>query len=283
MEPFEHFDLIDVDKEWMRGFRGYWLRVRGIVTAVGTPSTASTFLKYHDYVGWTAFALLILLGLCLGAFLLIYRREFTRQCRANTSLHELFHASRFEIWKLHNSTDESEFMARLEGFHNTLAERIAGFFRDSVGDSSINVAIRLAESVCGKDQYATRGRSSKMDPRRAEQTEPLGFDEGLARHLTENQRMGVTIIRDVDQALVKGIWKRTKNDSLPDMKTLMISPINGFAKNAQKVMLGVVYVTSRKNPFRASHTIPLKALADLLGFLYPSIMERSPLRVQGAN
>ena len=74
--------------------------------------------------------------------------------------------------------------------------------------------------------------------------------------------MGVIFIRDIPAAIEMGWWKECKTDALPDVKTLLIAPINGYI-NGQKHMLGLLYVTSPHDVFRLIHAEPLKALSDL--------------------
>lgn len=98
-------------------------------------------------------------------------------------------------------------------------------------------------------------------------------DEGIALALRQKGIKGVFLIPEIDVAINCGYWKETPNDKLPDVKTLMVAPVNGW-DGENKVMLGILYVTSRNNPFVARHTLPLKAFADILGLAYPSLLTR---------
>jgi hypothetical protein len=112
-----------------------------------------------------------------------------------------------------------------------------------------------------------------MEPTRKENSEPIPADKGLASALRQKGNLGVFIIRDIAEAVDSGMWMKTKNDSLPDVRTLMVAPINGW-EHGEKVMIGILYVTSRKNPFAPAHTLPSKAIADLLGLVYPIVFIR---------
>jgi hypothetical protein len=83
--------------------------------------------------------------------------------------------------------------------------------------------------------------------------------------------VGVVIINSIAAATDAGWWMKSQNDDLSDVKTLMVTPINGW-EHGQKVMLGILYITSIQGKFAPIYTLPLKALADALGLVYPIIM-----------
>jgi hypothetical protein len=163
---------------------------------------------------------------------------------------------------------------KLREFHKNMAQRTAIFFRDLLGDESINCALRIAEDVNGVESYVTKARSDRLDNvSREKGSVPLPADKGLAAVLLSNERLGVLVIRDIEAATSAGSWMPTPNDKLPDVKTLMVAPVNGWEASA-KVMIGILYVTSQKDRFCAPHTVPLKAVADLLGMVYPIMFKR---------
>jgi hypothetical protein len=140
-----------------------------------------------------------------------------------------------------------------------------------ISDSTINCALRLAELVDGKQVYVTRARSSGLATSRAASSEPLPADQGLPKAMMSRGAVGVVIINSIAAATDAGWWMKSQNDDLSDVKTLMVTPINGW-EHGQKVMLGILYITSIQGKFAPIYTLPLKALADALGLVYPIIM-----------
>ncbi len=86
----------------------------------------------------------------------------------------------------------------------------------------------------------------------------------------KKDKVGVCIFRNLAKAIADEAWKEQPNDRLPDIKTVMIAPINGHI-DGQKSMLGLLYVSSSGNPFLQLHIEPLMAFADTLGLVYPII------------
>lgn len=85
------------------------------------------------------------------------------------------------------------------------------------------------------------------------------------------------IYHDLDEANTFGLYKKTRNDELYslDVKTLMVAPINGLdtLRKKERVMVGLLYVTSKRDSFRSEHIEPLSAIADMLGIAVPQITE----------
>ena len=83
--------------------------------------------------------------------------------------------------------------------------------------------------------------------------------------------MGCYIINDIPKAIETGIWMETGTDNLPDIRSVMIVPINSRI-GGQKQMIGILYVSSAGQPFMQLYIEPLMAFADLLGLVYPMIV-----------
>jgi hypothetical protein len=122
----------------------------------------------------------------------------------------------------------------------------------------------------GRRQYVTVGRSSNLNPKRKNITVPIEDDAGIAGLLRKRDQAGVSIIRSIPEATKYGAWVKCPSDELPDIKTVMVVPINGYIGGV-KTMIGILYITSPKNPFMQMHVEPAMAFADVLGCVYPVI------------
>jgi hypothetical protein len=111
-----------------------------------------------------------------------------------------------------------------------------------------------------------------MEPSRAQNTQPIPSDQGIALALRQKEQQGVFIIENIKDVLGHPLWFPTKTDALEDVKSLMIAPVNGW-ESGSKVMFGILYVTSgRVGKLRPEHTLPMKAFADFLGLIYPKVL-----------
>jgi len=147
---------------------------------------------------------------------------------------------------------------------------MASFFRILMRNKNITCAIRLASLSGGKESYITVARSSGLDLTRKDNTEPIPSDEGVARILRQKNQLGVLIVRDIMEAIKRNTWLPTKNDSLPDVKSVMVAPINGFV-NGHKAMLGLLFIGAKKDIFTRFHVDIVRGFADYMGTVYPVI------------
>lgn len=267
----QHYTSVDPSNEWKRGIVGQLVRVSGIVATIGADGllSAASFVWLH----WTVGAIVVAAGIFLVIWLITVRYYRIQRAESDQSLHFFFHENRDHLAKLVTANSDEEYRHFLDEFHRQTVQRLALFFRDRVGDRTINCAIRLAERKDGHDQYATVARSDGMDPCRNIHTQPIPHDKGLALALMNHELQGVFIVRDIPLAAKGPFWYGTKNDHLTDVKTVMAAPINGW-ENGKKVMLGILFISSKNDVFHEGHTLPLKAFADYLGYVYPAIMRR---------
>ena len=270
----QHCISVDPETEWYAGKFGQLVRLRSIATfgtfkAILTAVVAAT--------GYIAVAIVIaVIAMAVVSIGLVVRRHMIREIKAAEALHALCHQTRDDAAKLMGEPNTPDYPSRLERFDGHTVERVAAFFRAFVGDESIACALRLAEEIGGKDCYVTKARSQGMDPSRAENSQPVPADKGLAWLLMQKQFQGVHIIDSIPGLIQSGAWIETKNDRLTDVRTLMVAPVNGWEGN-EKAMLGILYVTSRRKAvFLPRHTLPLKAVADLLGLVYPLLASGTP-------
>src|SRR4029077_462207 len=128
----------------------------------------------------------------------------------------------------------------------------------------------LAEITDGTIQYVTVARASGLMQERKEFTAPIAALEGIAKVFKEKKCQGAFLIRDLNAAVDAGIWKPMDNDKFEDAKFFLICPVNGW-QDGKRAMIGILFITSRKNNLSPSHWLPQKAIADLLGLVYPMI------------
>uniref|UniRef100_UPI004055D949 hypothetical protein n=1 Tax=Candidatus Electronema sp. TaxID=2698783 RepID=UPI004055D949 len=141
------------------------------------------------------------------------------------------------------------------------------YFRKITKDNTIEVAIRIAfpsESEQGNVVYKTVARTDGLDKNRESTSEPIAANEGLPKYLIENNRRKILIYNDINKAIEKGVFKKTRSEEeFPnEIVTMMVAPLNGY-DGKRKSMIGILYVTSRKkNVFREDHVDCMKFVAD---------------------
>lgn len=141
------------------------------------------------------------------------------------------------------------------------------YFRIITKDNTVEVAIRIAfssETEQGNVVYKTVARTDGLDKNRESTSEPIAANEGLPKYLIENDRRKILIYNDINKAIEKGVFKKTRSEeAFPDeIVTMMVAPLNGY-DGKRKSMIGILYVTSRnKNVFREDHVDCMKFVAD---------------------
>lgn len=269
----EHCIQVDLANEWRRGVVGEIVRLRGIATFFGLDALLSAFA--FAYTHWVIGILAVAFGLFVVAWLFTVRRYRLQRCQSDDAIHNLVHTCRDLCSEIRPVSAKSpKLPLMLNKLHKEAAEGIARYFRIRVNDPTINCAIRLAYSKKGAIYYGTVARSTGMDPLRSQRTKPVRSDEGIANALLSREKQGVFIIRDIENlAKTSGWWATSDNDKCADVKTLMVAPINELSEG-KKVMVGILYVTSSKDKFNNGHTLPMKAIADYLGSVYPFLINK---------
>ncbi|MCA9122194.1 MAG: hypothetical protein H6822_21105 [Planctomycetaceae bacterium] len=269
-QPLQHFKTVDPADEWKRGF-GWFFRIQGIVVSIiaDVGAAVATFIFVHPSVSIVA----IVAGAFFVAWLFTVRHFRLQRFYSDQSLHAFFHHSRDEIARILTSDGDDKYRERLDSFHVNTAQRIAGFFRNRVQGKTTCCAIRLAERVNEQNQYSTVARSDRMHESRKENSQPIPADKGIAHALLQYENQGVIIIDDIQKMVDDPRWCGGKSDTLGDVRSLMISPINGWENDA-KVMLGILFVSSDvPAALHAGHTLAIKAFSDFLGTVYPDLLE----------
>ena len=272
----DHVHGTDADDAWQEDF-GRFLRIRVILSIIGIDAIWSivTLLHFND---WKYFAILALPATLLATTLIILRFLLLNRVWADKQLHIFFHRTRDDVNTLLSAGvragEDPEAMGKYiqawDKFNNDVAERIANYFRYLLSDRTITCAIRLASDYDQRKVYRTVGRSTGMSTVRAKLSEGIPADKGIAKHLADQNESGVCIIRSISGAIERGWWLETKTDSLPDIRTTMVAPINGYW-HGEKRMLGILYINSKLDVFSKKHADFTKAISDFLGMVYPLV------------
>ncbi|BAO45098.1 hypothetical protein [Thiolapillus brandeum] len=299
-QPVDHF--VDVMDSWRLGVLGFFTRYTGLSVSgvlftglsMGSPWWWPETIekKYEIDVQWAAGITIFTIG-CL-VFLAFYylRKRSIRSLKIKYYLHQLPHDIRERQSELHNKLapgkkySKGKLRKELEILLKEVCENIACQFRLLTGDETISTAIRLAvyDDKCDEIVYKTFARTKGLNDKRKKTSEMISTKEGIARFLREEKKaQGVLIYNDLKSAAEVGAYKITENDrKYPnEIKTMMVAPLNAWA-GKQEDMIGILYVTSRKNDvFSPIHVDQLAAAADLTAISVASSMELVRLKCLG--
>lgn len=260
---------VDPDVAWRVGVRRFirwrWL-VGYFLGSLGLSSVAAFLLK-HPWLGAVILAAVLPTVIVLG----VLRRLLFRRTVMHRDMHSLVHqvrdiSGRAEAAK--SEGDEDSVLSAFFEFTNVVAEGIAEYFRVFMNyDKTVHCCIRFLTT----DGYETLGRSHGMNPERAKMSIPIPPDQGIPGWFLDNDPRGIIIVHDIEAEAERGRWYRTPTDRFEDVKTMMIAPINGYVRG-DLVFLGLLFITSPRDPFTEMHALPLKGLADLLGAAYPCLL-----------
>lgn len=281
----EHF--IEGRCAWQVGLAGFFVRIRGLTftlsltfLTMGTPFwwPASFPQKIEIELRYATAIFLPLLGFIIAGGFLYLRNRSRRSLDIKHHMHEIAHYLRdyqTKMFKkapshLSSSHDDDDNNERFRDYVNCVCERIKDYFSKIINDNTIEVAIRLAvekndEQNKPRIVYHTVGRSSGLSSGRADTSEDVAANEGIARFLIEEKECkGVLIYNDLEKAAKIGAFKITDNEKKypAEVVTMMVSPLNGWDGKRQS-MIGIIYVTSRnKSPFKIEHTDMMRYIAD---------------------
>lgn len=272
--PLQHFPAIDPSKEWLEGTVGWLSRYRQIGGWAASNLSLGWALEYVWEIEY--FAYLAISAISGSACLFILRDSRIHRCKTDSEMHDLCHNIRDLAAKvLGQDGNGGDARSLFLAFNNGVAQDVADFFRVLCRDQSVTCAIRLAyKTEDGKNEYRTVGRSSGFEAIRQHQTLPVPADTGLPAKLRSAQCKGVFVIDDVEKAINSGDYFETPNDKLPDCRSMMVCPINGW-ENSTKQMTGILSISSRnRSAFIGWQTSPCKAISDILGLVYPGILAK---------
>jgi hypothetical protein len=264
---------VDPLSEWKKGFFGWVHRHRSLAIQLLTESGLAAVL--WKGLGWRAGVAVVVCCLPATVFFALERRYWIRELSIGADFHKIAHFMRDEVAELRRlarQADQGQYLYAFGQIHAKLCERIARYFQSATNDPTVNCAIRLSVDEGSGPVYKTVGRSLGMDPQRAARSVPIPVGEGLARTLRDHNHLGVCHIRDIKEAIEAKWWMQCPSDAFADVKVLMAAPINwDHHTTGQRVMGGILYITSRRDNLRARHVEPIKAFADLLGSVYPAV------------
>lgn len=293
-KPKNRWVVTATSEDWQAHFEWFlrWWSIGG--AALIDTGIVAYLWKEHQQLAIFAIAV----GVAVCGILISLRLVRARTAKIGAAFHRFSHLMRDEFGEIHalaKAGRSDGYTERLRQIHNHVAESLAVFFRAFVGDASVNCAIRISKEESDNRVYPTVGRSAGMEPNRKKNSIPVPHDQGVAGKLSRHKEQGVVFVYSIQEAIKEKWWPADKdermlpNDKLPDVKTMMIAPINGVVE-VEPTMLGILYVTSgwsaRFSPFTIIHMDTMRAFADLLGALYPHIhgdftLERSQSNESG--
>lgn len=226
------------------------------------------------YIACALFAPVIII---LFSFTLWTRQQHNKTIRLSNRLHDVCHCMRdatSEIPTALENNNVTQYKALYKEFNNEVANRIARYFEELIGERKVCCAIRCAVQgeEKGTEVFQTVGRSSEMlKDQRERLSVPIPGDKGVARMLRQKDNFGVLYVWDIKEAGNNDdVWIPTPTDKLEDVKKVMVAPINGYM-NGQKKVLGLLYVTTVRKKPKVKYAGQVMAFADMLGLVYPII------------
>lgn len=293
---------------WQVGFSHYWLRLRGLFSALGlTVVTMGSPWWWPDGWGswknpatvtisvfWIALiSTCLTVSLVLGPFLYA-RKRAQRSVDCKDKLHIMSHTMRDAFCELLSRTvsrtkkhDPHHEKRHLIDSSNAIAQSIVEYLQSLTGSKCIGVVIRIAddEPNDGKDQslFVAVGRAGSTNLTRAKTSEPIPGTEGIPKlfkseKFSSNGRShGVLFFHDLKKAIDSGIYKQTDNErQFPEDYSCAIAiPLNGF--NGEKMdLIGILTITARskKALLKVHHVDLFKAIGDRLAEHYSATVAR---------
>jgi hypothetical protein len=263
---------VDPDRSWQVGFLGFLTRLRGLVTVfLGKLASVSTAVWAQQFELALAF---LIVGVAALVALYWTRIQYLRRLRLDEKLHTILHELRDEVPLVLDEPPRSENRARkLNSLLCEFVQQLANYYRCFLADETINCALRLVDEK-GKE-YKTCARSDGLEKSRKQRSQPIPANKGLAKALRDADAQGVLLIPDIATAIKEQVWLPTATDDLPDIRCLMVAPVNGI-EQSERAMFGIIYITSRREAFSAPDTLSLKAFADALGMILALIARAEP-------
>lgn len=212
-------------------------------------------------------------GATAAILLYWFRWHSITRVKTDESVHQLVHFVRDRLPVILKKRGSSVTEQAVDHFHNEVAERIATIFRHRLKRGNIGCAIRIAEVSEGVECYVTMGRSNSLDVSRLKGSKAVRKDEGIASLLRKKETKGIFIVRSILKAIDDGDWEPQPNDACPDVRSVMIAPINSIEAGVSTT-IGILYITSPKPVFHGRHSSLLKGVSDLLGLVYPQLFAK---------
>ncbi|MFC1769645.1 GAF domain-containing protein, partial [Nitrospirota bacterium] len=157
------------------------------------------------------------------------------------------------------------------------SNNVRNYYVKLLSDDTVSVAIRLATRDSKPSNavvYRTYGRSTGLNPNRQNTSEDISINEGIPRYLADQDFKGVLMYNNIEEAARIGAFKKTRNEEKykEEVVSMMVAPLNSWSVTKQK-MIGIIYVTSRKNnAFSVKHVDSMRFMADLVAQSIASIV-----------
>lgn len=275
-KAYEHVPFVDPDKDIGKAI-GWLFRYRGLAVqmSIDLVGIGVTFWLSGNWVLIGSVVIVCLAVLFTSFGVRLVRLKIVR---LGQNFHAVAHLIRDVSKKLPGALaragdDLTAYDAEYMAWNQEVADRIARFFETLIGERSVGCAIRCASGVGGRGHsFVTIARSQEMwKDKREVQSKPIPEDTGVARVLRQKDRYGVFFVWDIAEARKnEDVWYRTPTDDLPDVKQVMVAPINGYIRGDRE-MLGLLYVTTRRRQLRINWAVHLMGFADMLGLVWPLV------------
>jgi len=297
MESVEH--LVEGRESWKIGVGGFMTRFRGILATLILGLLSGGIFAWGDAAKkwceptFTLPTLPVLIACTIFIFaailvtILVIRAKSIRSLELKWQLHEIAHFFRDRVCWAHRfgmdqkkSKGSNHAQDSFRSFCDESCNRIRDYFRTLTGDKHIEAGIRIADKLTHDPSsqevfYCTAGRSNGLNSARDLTSCPIPANKGVPRFFLDlKDCRGVLIYHDLERAIKQGAFMQTQNetDYAHEIRTMMVAPINGWT-GKRNDMIGLLYITSRRDVFRAKHVDPLKAIADMLGTTMPRIAD----------
>lgn len=289
---------------WKVGFWHYWLRYRGLLTALALPvltgglpwwwPTHSELFEFPQTItvplGQLSIALACTCALILFGVFLYARRRAQRSLTCKDKLHTMSHTMRDAYCELlartgarmskHDLAHEKQHIFTTS---NAIAQSVVDYYQVLTGTTCVGAVIRLVEDIPGdgKDQshYVAVGRAGSTDNTRAQSSEPIMSHEGIPKVFKDAKdgASGVLFFDNLEKAKRHQIYKETENErTFPgDYDCVIAVPLNGF-DGQKKNLIGILTITgrSKRKMLRVQHVDLLKAIGDRLAEHYSATIAR---------
>jgi len=283
----EWYDSVHNEKEFTETYKN---AILGFINKFGIPAFLGAFFltnapwwfpkNSEKQISVAVFScFLLFIGVVLLVFITI-ALVYNRNQKKSNILISLFHGI---IHKIRDDYCESLMILNNSEIKNTiyivntvesLCEKIREYFTKLKRTDEIGVAIRLAnKNNENKIVYETIGRAN-LNPERKKTSVGILGNEGIPAYFKNKCYSGILIYNDIENASKELLFKLTENEQKykDEIQSFIVAPLNCF-DGADKSMIGLLYITSRKKNYFDSRDIEhIKALGDLIAIIISQIV-----------
>lgn len=283
-KTYQHVTFVNPDEATTEAL-GWFLRLRGVGTQVISEVGIISAVTYLTQNWWVT-AGLAGLALALISWTWTRRMLVLKVVRLARHLHSIAHWNRDKLGEIRTALlladqtrDYGQYDALYKNVNDEVVNRISRYFEELIEERTTCCAIRLAVPHNNTTAYRTIARSQEMwKDMREQQSMPIPEDKGVARILRQKDQYGVFFVWDIAEARKDpDIWYPTPTDEFPDVKYVMVAPINGYVFGERRAF-GLLYITTKRKRLRLEYAEHLMAFSDMLGLLYPAITRETEER-----